>query len=161
MKKMRIAFLAAWLVMPLAAQAQDPIGSVVAVQGQATAKGADGQVRALEIKGPVFQNDEVVTAAKSKLQIQFEDDTIVSLGEQTAMTIDEYVYSPQKKDENACSVGFAKGIFRTITGKITKLNPDRFKVRTKMATIGIRGTDVGGELKPDGEDIYVIDVHEI
>jgi hypothetical protein len=100
--------------------------------------------------------DKVVTAAGSRLQIMFADESVISQGEKSEMTIDEYVYSPAKKDDNACSLGLARGVFRVVTDRITKINPDRFKVKTKMATIGIRGCDLGFDLRPNEERIYVI-----
>ena len=36
------------------------------------------------------------------------------------------------------------GFFRSVTGEIGKLAPERFRVTTKSATIGIRGTDFEG-----------------
>ena len=47
-----------------------------------------------------------------------------------------------------------------VTGKITKLNPEKFEVRTKMATIGIRGCDLGFRVEEKKENIYVIALHE-
>ncbi|OGV57642.1 MAG: hypothetical protein A2283_02850 [Lentisphaerae bacterium RIFOXYA12_FULL_48_11] len=49
-----------------------------------------------------------------------------------------------------------KGVFRVVTGKITKINPERFRVRTKMATIGIRGCDVGFFVTEQSANVYVI-----
>ena len=49
-------------------------------------------------------------------------------------------------------MSFAKGAFRSITGKIGKMAPKRFKLKTRTATMGIRGTQIlfktGGN-KPD------------
>jgi hypothetical protein len=45
-----------------------------------------------------------------------------------------------------------------VTGAITDSNPNRFKVKMRMATIGIRGCDLA--FKSDGtqEDAYVLDL---
>lgn len=136
--------------------AADPIGMVLALQGTASAVGTDGQTRELALKGPIYLKDKVVTAAGAKLQIIFDDDSVISQGEKSEMLIDEYVYSPAKKEDNNLSVKLTKGAFRVITGKITKLNPERFKVRTRMATIGIRGCDLGFTVTQVGDHIYVI-----
>lgn len=137
---------------------ENPIGQVIAVQGKVTAVGTDGKSRNLELKSPVFLNDRVATEEGSKIQIMFDDDSIISQGEKSEMTIDKYIYAPAEKDKNCCSVELAKGIFKLITGKITKLNPERFKVQTKMATIGIRGCELGFKITQIEEDIYVIDL---
>jgi hypothetical protein len=75
------------------------------------------------------------------------------------MTIDEYVYTPGGKKSN-CALRFVRGVFRVITGQITKLNPERFRVKTRMATIGIRGCDLGFTVTELAEDVYVIAFHE-
>lgn len=145
------------LAMPATAvfaQAPAPVGQIVALQGSATAAGADGASRALALKSPVYMNDKVATAAGSRLQIMFTDDSVVSQGEKSSMTIDEYVFTPSKKSDNACSLNLAQGVFRVVTDKITKINPERFKVKTKMATIGIRGCDLGFNLQPGEERVY-------
>ena len=39
-----------------------------------------------------------------------------------------------------------KGVFRTVTGEIAEKNPDHFKLKSPLATIGIRGTTVASEI---------------
>ncbi|MDI6775551.1 MAG: FecR family protein [Verrucomicrobiota bacterium] len=140
--------------------ATDAIGRVVAAEGQATVTHADGKSGALAVDSPVFLGDRVTTGEKSKLQIRFSDDSAISQGEKSELVIDQYVYNPNKKEENGYATRMLKGVFRLITGKITELNPERFKVSTKMATIGIRGCELGFRLQDRAEDIYIIDVTE-
>ncbi len=151
------AICAAWLAVAISACAENPIGSVIAIEGQATATGADGKSRAIALKSEIFANDKIATAKGSKIQIMFEDDSIISQGAESELTIDKYVYDPKGKKDN-CSLRLAKGVFRAITGKITEMNPDKFKVQTKMATIGIRGCELGFRLEGEKEDIYVMEL---
>ena len=153
-----LTFLA---VTGMSSYSAEKVGMVLAIEGKATAIDADNKTRSLELKSPIFMNDKLVTDEKSKIQVIFDDDTVISQGEKAEITIDEYVYdakSNNKEDVN-CSVNAAKGVFRVVTGKITKMNPDRFKVKTKMATIGIRGCEVGVKVKNKGADVYVIGLH--
>ena len=135
------------------------IGSVVAIEGSATADGTDGAQRVLVLKSQIFMKDKVKTAENSKMQIMFSDNSLISQGANSELVIDEYVYNPKVKEENKASVGVVKGVFRMVTGKITKLNPEKFETRTKMATIGIRGCDLGFRVDDGKEDIYVIELH--
>lgn len=151
------------IVVSLAAIAADPdqpIGQIVAITGKATATGADANTRALALKSPIFLNDKIITGDDSKIQIMFDDDSFVSQGEKSEMTIDEYVYTPKEKEKVNCSMKFARGVFRTVTGKITDLNPERFKVRTKMASIGIRGCELGFRVEKEKEDVYILELPE-
>ncbi len=138
------------------------VGCVIAIQGTAfaTAPAPEAQPRLLELKSPVFLQDKITTEKGAKLQIMFNDDSVLSQGEQSEITIDEYVYSPgDSKDDVNCSLSIMKGIFRIVTGKITDLNPKRFKVRTRMATIGIRGCELGFKVTEVSENIYIIELH--
>lgn len=141
---------------PFHALAASSIGQVIAVAGQVTAAGEDNKPRPLALKSAIYLNDKIVTAKDAKVQVMFDDDSVVSEGESSELLIDQYVYDPREGKKGDCSLKLAKGVFRVITGKITDLNPERFKVRTKMATIGIRGCELGFRLRKDKEDILVL-----
>ncbi len=138
--------------------AADPIGLIVSLQGTAQAISLDGKTRPLEIKSDIFLNDTLRTDLQSKLQILFNDDSIFAQGENSEMTIDEYIFNPNTAPDNAFGVKLRQGLFRTVTGKITDLNPERFKVKTSRSTIGIRGCDLGFEITPTEDHIAVITV---
>ena len=155
--KNTILFLAVSLLVAGTVQAES-IGLIVAVQGSATATGASGAVRKLALQSDVFLNDIIKTAPASRLQIMLNDDSLVAQGESSEMTIDEYVYNPGKASDNVFGARLGKGLFRTVTGKITDLNPDRFAVKTARATIGIRGCDLGYNITPSEDNISIITI---
>lgn len=132
------------VVMPVLTFAQ--VGSIDSLEGSAKATGTNGIVRELVHGTGIYLNDQVATASDSRLVISLLDGTQVSMGEASEMTIDEYVIDSEKATGNRGSIKLVKGFFRMVTGKITKLNPEEFRVRTKVATIGIRGCDVGYEV---------------
>lgn len=136
--------------------AADPIGTVVSLKGKASATAQDGKARDLELKSPIMLNDKVKTEADASMQIMFLDDSVISQGEKSEMTVDEYVYDPKEKSKNNCLIEMNKGVFRAVTAKITALNPDRFKVRTRFATIGIRGCEIGFNISERGENVLVL-----
>jgi len=152
----RIAAVVTFVLISWVAQASAPIGKVVEIQGKVVATGTDGQARVLELKSDVFLNDKIASEKQSRIQIVFDDDSMISQGETSEMIIDQYVYTPKKKDDANCSIKMTKGFFRVVTGKITTLNPDRLKVQTRMATIGVRGCEVGFAVDEEREDIYIL-----
>jgi hypothetical protein len=139
-----------------ASWAAERAGVVIGLQGAAVAAQADGQVRALSMSSPVFAGETLRTEAGARIQIMFEDDSLVSLGENSELTIDEYVYDPNKPADNGLAVRIGKGLARVITGAITDLNPERFKVRTSRATIGIRGCELGFRCLNGGDHRYFV-----
>ncbi len=164
--------LAAVLMIPSAAWAADPVGTVVAIEGHATAKGDTGHDRKLDMSEPVFLNDNIKTGDKAKLQILFTDDTMFAMGENSEVTINEYLFNPGEKKKNGMGMKMGMGIFRVITGKITDLNPERFSLKSTRATIGIRGCELGFILTPKydkimmffipkGKEIHIDDIPDV
>ena len=139
----------------LGAAAADPIGSVIAVQGQAAATGGDGADRALALKAAVFAGDTLKTGPGSRVQIPFSDDSLFSQGENSETVLDEYVFDPNAKEKNGFKARVGKGVFRAVTGKITELNPSRFQIQTGRSTIGIRGCGLAGQIGPNQDDFAI------
>jgi hypothetical protein len=88
----------------------------------------------------LLEKDSVVSKSNAKAQILFKDETIVTIGKDAVFKIDEYLFEQGK--EPKITMSFAKGAFRSITGKIGKIAPKKFKLKTKTATMGIRGTQI-------------------
>jgi hypothetical protein len=160
--KKRLPLILLFVLLAAAAflQAAEPVGMVVALQGSAVAAGLSGDSRELAMASDIFLNDTIQTGPASRIQLLLNDDSLIAQGERSEMTIDEYIYNPDKASENGFGVKLGKGIFRTVTGKITDLNPERFAVKTSRAVIGIRGCDLGFEITPDEDRIAIITVPE-
>lgn len=148
------------LVCTLSAHGAEPVGMVVALQGNAVATTPAGDSRELAMASDIFLNDSIQTAPASRIQFLLNDDSLIAQGESSEMTIDEFVYNPDVATDNAFGVKLGKGLFRTVTGKITDLNPERFTVKTSRATIGIRGCDLGFKITASEDNISIITVPE-
>lgn len=137
------------------AQAQgESIGSVDTLTGEVYAVRPDGTRVLLEAGDPVYQGDIVETAEGGSIKISFIDDTLFTLGEDAKLALDEMVFDPASQTgESAFSI--LKGGFLFVSGQIAETNPNDMTVTTPVATIGIRGTIVTGEVSgltsADGE----------
>jgi hypothetical protein len=126
------------------------IGKIVALDGEATIL-REGKIIQVN-KDSVFEKDDTLnTKDNTKLQILFLDDTIISVGQNSTLKINEYLF--EEKNTKA-EFSMAKGIFRTITGKIGKIAPENFKLKTKTASIGIRGTQIITVIEDNNEKIF-------
>lgn len=120
------------------------IGEVTALRGSAEIiRGASHM--AISVGTKLKSGDEIKSAAKSKLQIVFNDKTVISLGQKSHFKVDEYIF---RKDKVSAKFSVGKGFFKSITGKIGKISPKQFKIKTANATIGVRGTTIIGEVSP-------------
>lgn len=142
---MRVLFF----VLTLSAFVWSNIGNVAALKGDAnifrnskTLKIKSGMT--LEVK------DRIVTSSQSRVQVILKDDTVVTIGPDSSFVFDAYTFGTEANSQVAMHID--RGFFRSVTGKIGKLAPERFKVKTVSATIGIRGTDFSA-LVSDNEEI--------
>ncbi len=137
--------------------AADRIGIAAAVRGpvRAVAPGEPAAGRVVETGKPVFAKDHVVTGAESRLQILLRDETTFTLGPNSDMILDEFVFDPAT-GAGKVSAKMAKGVFRFVTGKVARRDPNSMKVTTPVGTIGIRGTMVAGQVGAENASIVLI-----
>ena len=141
-------------------QAQDRAAEVVRMTGTANAVTETGGSRDLSAGDDLFQGDRIETAADSSIRMRFSDGSAFSLGENAAMSVDAYSYQ-ENSAGNSFTSSIFKGVFRFVSGFIARQRARSMGVRTPVATIGIRGTQVAGEvdatsarimlLEPEGE----------
>jgi len=98
------------------------------------------------------KKDFIITSQDAKVQIIFNDETVITIGKKSEFKIYDYFYKKGSKKPKA-SFGFLGGTFKSVTGKIGKIAKNRFKLKTRTASIGIRGTTVVGTVTADGDKI--------
>ena len=123
--------------------AEEQIGDVVFARGAVSAQNSNGQVRILGKSAALFRGDTITTATKSFAVLRLNDGTRISVRPNTVMAINEYA---DKVGEESATMRLFRGGLRAISGLISKRDPDAFKVRTAVATIGIRGTEFDARL---------------
>ena len=130
------------------------IGRVVLAAGETTAL-RQGQVVRLANGQPVQDRDVLRTGASSNMQVRFDDDSYVSMRENSEIRIDQFKFTGGNGDESAF-FSLLKGGLRAVTGLIGQRDHDNYRMVTPTATIGIRGTDWAATLcqgdcvNPDG-----------
>ncbi len=88
----------------------------------------------------IYFGDTIITKAKSNVQILLLDETALTLGEKSEVTIDEFIYDPQSKIGKIVS-NIKIGTVKIITGEISKKNPDNLEVNIPTGSVGARGTE--------------------
>jgi hypothetical protein len=115
------------------------IGTITALKGKADIKRGKSLLTA-HLGDKLQEKDSVITRDSTKVQIIFKDETIITIGKNSNFSIAQYVYEDNNPKPSA-RFGLVRGAMRTITGKIGKIAPRRFTVKTTTTTIGIRGTN--------------------
>ena len=138
--------------------AEQPIGQVEKLAGTVTAIRADGTRVELQLGDPVYQGDILETDADGAVGIILADETTFSMAEEGRMVLDEMVYDPGTQ-EGSVSLSVMQGVFTFVSGQAAKTDPDAMTLHTPVATIGIRGTQVGLDLS-DGQNLDIVLMEE-
>lgn len=152
---MRLTWILFVFFLAAASARAEPAGIVTRLQGMAEA-GPAGQFTPLGLGSPVEIGWELRTGEGARLEIRFADDTRLTLGENTLMIVDAFVYRPMLLSGDV-SFGYVKGAFLVVSGGIASLPGKPLKVTTPVATIGIRGTTFWGGSLDALLDIMVLD----
>jgi hypothetical protein len=159
--RLRTAVLCASLALVVApalrvaAQTQ-PVqaGVAAAVRGSVRMAEQPGTVgRDLTSGMPVYLGSEITTGPNAGLQIMLLDETVFTIGPDSKLRVDEFVYDPRGGD-GKLSATISKGVFRFVSGRIAQRQPQNMKVDLPSGTIGIRGTSAMGET--DGTSTSVV-----
>lgn len=135
------ALLLATLALQSRAQSQEPdkaIGYVKTVTGEAWVITAGQRVKA-QPGSAVRLGSQLKTGAAATMGVTFQDDTVMSFGPDTELTVEEYLYRPAD-DQLGLTARLAKGSLNYLSGVIAKLKPEAVSVKTPAGIIGVRGT---------------------
>ena len=88
----------------------------------------------------IYFGDTIVVKAQSNAQILLLDETALTVGEKSEITIDEFIYDTQSKVGKIVS-NIKIGTVKIITGEISKKNPDNLEVNVPTGSVGARGTE--------------------
>lgn len=134
------------LVVALPALAAEQAGVSAAVRGQVALNRLQVAVGRQVISGePILLQDAIRSGTRSGMQILLLDETVFTIGPESELVIDEFVYDPSS---NAGKLGarVTKGVFRFISGKIAHENPEDMELKLPSGTLGVRGTMVAGRV---------------
>lgn len=137
---------AAWTFDGGTARAIDLAGRVERLQGSAIAVGSTGFSRPLQPGSTILVGDRVETGADSRLRLRMNDGAVMTLGSSSVVTIETY-----DEDEAAgkALLDVIQGVFLAASGAIARLGPESFQIRTPVAVLGVRGTELWGDALPD------------
>lgn len=146
-----LAFVLCLALSPAMAQAapsSEPAARITEAWGDVRAVSQKGE-RALRDQAPLYVEDVVKTLKGARATFEFLDGATVSMGELSEISIKEYAYHPEEENVGSMLLGAVTGVFRFISGALTRKDETTFSVETPLMTVGIRGTELGLEASPD------------
>ena len=100
----------------------------------------------------LYQGDTLRTGKDGSLGIIFQDNTLLSLGPNSAVIIEEFLFSPAQ-GKLSIVTRMLTGTAAYLSGVIAKLSPKSVRFLTPVGNVGFRGTKflvrIDGEEPPD------------
>lgn len=140
MSKILITFLSFFILLPVASLAQPPdhVAYIKNVTGEVSILRDNSELQA-QVGLQLKSSDVVKTSSDASAGIVFIDNTRLSLGENTEISLNEYKFVPVDQ-EYSFSLFMKKGKALYSSGKLSKLAPEKINFQTPRATVGVRGT---------------------
>lgn len=103
----------------------------------------------------ILIGDVIKTGEDGRAKLMFKDNTVITIGKSSVFKNENYVYD-EKNGQYDVKFKVAEGFFKSVTGAIGKVAKEKFQLKTRTATMGIRGTIFGGEVTEENENIYCL-----
>jgi hypothetical protein len=120
------------------AQANDA-GRIKVVKGAVEIE-RDGKVVPAIVGTIVKTSDTIVTGADGSVGITFYDDSLLSAGPNSTLSIDQFVFD-STTHQGAFDTTLKRGTLAAVSGKLVKERPESMRVKTPAAIMGVRGTE--------------------
>jgi hypothetical protein len=125
--------------------AEQNVGKVVALRGAATINRGAAKIAA-QVKAGILASDTLKTAATGRAKLLFIDDSVLTLGENSTLVVEEFVHAKGKEGRSIYNL--LDGKMRSVVGRT------RFEVRTPTAVAAARGTVIYFEVGKSKNQSY-------
>ena len=140
------------LIILMSVLALADVGKITLVKGDAVIQRDTRVIKASNDLG--LLKKDVAETAQGRMQMMFNDNTVISLGRESRFVIKEYLYV-ENSQNIAATFKIEKGFVKTITGAIGKIMPNLFVMETSTTKIIPHGTIWSVEVKSE-EELYSV-----
>lgn len=123
----------------IAAPAAADVGRVKVAKGAVHIE-RGGKTVPVSVGALVQVRDTIITGADGSIGITFRDDSLMSAGPNTVLSIDSFAFDTTTHEGGFDST-LKRGTLTAVSGKLVKQQPESMRVRTPAAIMGVRGTE--------------------
>lgn len=120
--------------------APEQVARVALAVGEATRINAAGRTEPMRLGAALAAGDRIITGKDALAILVFSDAGRVSLRSDSELVIHRYHVDPSGVDTRL-ELELVRGAMRQISGDAARLQPERYRLNTPVAAIGVRGTD--------------------
>lgn len=136
------------LFCTVTAFAADRIGQIKVASGNVQIERA-GAVVAAEAGAELFENDVITTGDNSAVGMTFTDNSRMSLGPNSTLTLESYAYQAPGKP-NGFDARLRTGSLTAASGEIAKSRPLAMRVLMPTTVLGVKGTEFAVRVSEEG-----------
>jgi len=115
------------------------VGTVASIEGQAEI-GRGGTWQPAAIGAAIHTGDELRTGSPGRLRIVFQDDSVVTVSDDSHLVIDQQVFDPNRGVARSL-IELLRGKVRSLVGEYYHTVGNQYEVKTPTAVCGVRGTE--------------------
>ena len=134
--------------------APDQVARVALTVGEATRTNAAGRSEPMRLGAALVAGDRIITGKDALAILVFSDEGRVSLRADSELIIHRYRVDPSGA-ETRLELELVRGAMRQISGDAARLQPERYRLNTPVAAIGVRGTDFLAKADVSSMDTFV------
>lgn len=135
----RGAFLLLLFLSPAVGAFAQEVGTVAALDGSAKIGRRDVWITA--IAGAAIQRgDELRTGQPGHMRIVFQDDTVLTISDDSRVVVDEQVFDPDRGQTHSV-LGLLQGKVSALVSEYYKRPGATYQIKTATAVAGVRGTE--------------------
>lgn len=127
------------------AQPTEKVGQIRTLEGAVSIQ-RESLTLAATVSDPIYPGDLIRTGKPGLVGIVLTDNTTISLGSNSELSMSEYAFEP-KEGKFGMVMRMVKGTFAYASGLIGKLAPEATQLKIPDATIAVRGTKLLIEIK--------------
>jgi len=147
---MRCAGLSLALVLVTGMAEAEPIGQATSVVRDVQGE-VGGKATPLKVGDRLVFLQVIAAGEASAAQTRFIDKSTLSVGANSRVTLDAFVFDPAKP---AMAATLATGVLRFVTGEMDK---NAYQLKTTTATVGVRGTVFDLIVAGDGATLVYVE----
>lgn len=143
------------LVLPALGAEAATVGRFVEVQGPVEVlKGGKPPAAPAKLNDGLEPGDVVRTKSTARAQIQFVDDSTITIAPGSRVAVEEFFFDASKGQRRAV-LEVLRGLVKTVVTRLYRLDEPDFLMKTQTAVMGVRGTQWFTLCHYKGTDVFV------
>jgi hypothetical protein len=138
-RRLPCALPLALLIACTSAGAADDVGQIKVAKGQVSVD-RSGRAMPAQVGMALAAADVVKTGADGLVGITMRDNSLLSAGPNSVLSLDRFEFDPTTH-QGRFESGLQRGTLAVVSGRIAQQSPQAMTVRTPSAVLGVRGTD--------------------